>query len=94
MDKNNVVSLAQVRAKAELDKKRKTYQRYLKSIKDDQIQHEVDYLLRGSHQVGDDLMMKSQLILEEISSRTSGEVKNEVSQMSSQLKAKIELPLN
>jgi hypothetical protein len=94
MDKNNIVSLVQVRAKAELDKKRKSYQRYLKSIKDDQIEHEVDYLLRGSDQVGDDLMMMSHLILEEISSRTTGEVKHEISQMSSQLKEKIELPLN
>ncbi len=83
MTKLNVVDLGAFKEIKELRKSVASFEKYLKSLSNIQLEVEVNYLLdnQETEKVGKDFFSRSQLILKEISSRVHPSVKPKIEEL-------------
>jgi hypothetical protein len=79
-----VFSLEQAKAMRKVRQTKETYRRYLRSIKDDQLHYELDYLFREFSQDDSkqDFCIRGQLIQQELLNRAQGDVRQAIQRMS------------
>jgi hypothetical protein len=83
MKKLNVVDFSEFKEAQELKKAEVNYGRYLKTLPNSQLEGEVNHLLEEFSQdiYGKEFFSKGKLILKEISSRATGNVKTKIELM-------------